>query len=61
MVAFTNLNKETVGKACGRFLKAVVEIRGNFFINLTYSISRYFHVILVNTSDKDVSIILIFV
>ena len=46
MATFTNLNKEIIEKACWKFqscLKAVVKTNGNKF-----SISRYFHVFLVN-------------
>ena len=52
--AFNHLNKETIGKACKRFrrrLETMVKW-GFLWINLVYSISGYFLIILVNISDK---------
>ena len=55
-VAFNNLNEKNIGNARRRFqshLQAVVEANSYFFwINLIYSISRYFNVILGKTSGK---------
>ena len=52
--AFTNLNKETIGKACRRFwshLEAGIKSNDNFF-DYIYRILRYFHTILVNFTDR---------
>ena len=54
--AFIDLKKETIRKTCSRFwghLEPMIKDNSDFFwMNLIYRIWRYFHVILVNISDK---------